>query len=56
MIMKEENERRDVKKEYGKMGLRKSELERNIEYDIGVEEIKREIEESIDEKEVMGGF
>ncbi|MBV2144761.1 N-formylglutamate amidohydrolase [Falsochrobactrum sp. TDYN1] len=48
--------RRDLPAEYGTLGLAKSEFDRHIAYDIGVEELTRQLARRLGAPAVMGGF
>ena len=56
LLLTADHARRDLPTEYGSLGLAKSEFERHIAYDIGVEELTRQLAEKIGAPAVMGGF
>lgn len=56
LLLTADHARRDLPAEYGSLGLAKSEFERHIAYDIGVEELTRQLAAKLDAPAVMGGF
>lgn len=56
LLLTADHARRDLPTEYGSLGLDQSEFERHIAYDIGVEELTRQLAEKIGAPAVMGGF
>ncbi|AAL51471.1 MULTISPECIES: N-formylglutamate amidohydrolase [Brucella] len=56
LLLTADHARRDVPPEYGTLGLRTSEFDRHIAYDIGVEALTRELAARLDAPAVMGGF
>ncbi len=48
--------RRDLPEEYGDLGLEKSQFDRHIAYDIGVEELTRQLAARLNAPAVLGGF
>lgn len=56
LLLTADHARRDLPAEYGSLGLGQSEFERHIAYDIGVEELSRQLAVKLDAPAVMGGF
>lgn len=56
LLLTADHARRDLPVEYGSLGLAKNEFERHIAYDIGVEELTRQLAARLDAPAVMGGF
>lgn len=55
-LLTADHARRDLPAEYGTLGLAKSEFERHIAYDIGVEELTRQLAARLNAPAVLGGF
>ena len=56
LLLTADHARRDVPCEYGSLGLEKSQFDRQIAYDIGVEELTRQLAKRLNAPAVMGGF
>lgn len=56
LLLTADHARRDLPVEYSSLGLAKNEFERHIAYDIGVEELTRQLAARLDAPAVMGGF
>ena len=56
LLLTADHASRDLPAEYGSLGLAQSEFERHIAYDIGVEELTRQLAAKLDAPAVMGGF
>lgn len=56
LLLTADHARRDLPEEYGRLGLPESQFERHIAYDIGVEELTRQLAAKLAAPAVMGGF
>lgn len=56
LLLTADHARRDVPPEYGTLGLRTSEFDRHIAYDIGVENLTRRLADRLNAPAVLGGF
>ena len=56
LLLTADHARRDVPAEYGTLGLRTSEFDRHIAYDIGVENLTRRLASRRNAPAVLGGF
>lgn len=56
LFLTADHARRDLPAQYGSLGLAKKEFERHIAYDIGVEELTRQLAARLDAPAVLGGF
>ncbi|PWL16841.1 N-formylglutamate amidohydrolase [Falsochrobactrum shanghaiense] len=56
LLLTADHARRDVPSEYGSLGLAQSQFDRHIAYDIGVEELTRQLALRLNAPAVMGGF
>lgn len=56
LLLTADHARRDVPAEYGTLGLRTSEFDRHIAYDIGVENLTRKLATRLNAPAVLGGF
>lgn len=56
LLLTADHARRDLPAKYGSLGLAQSEFERHIAYDIGVEELTRQLAAKLNAPAVMGGF
>src|SRR5690606_42142935 len=56
LLLTADHARRDVPAEYGTLGLQKSEFDRHIAYDIGVENLTRRLASRLNAPAGLGGF
>ncbi len=56
LLLTADHARRDVPPEYGTLGLPESEFDRHIAYDIGIENLTRELAHRLNAPAVLGGF